>query len=643
MLQRSSAGWFISHIRRPSFWLLVILFILITVPYYSETLQPPFWRDITSDLGLDRHAYERILYLLPIIWAGFLFGRKGAFITSVCALASMLPRAVIISESTGDAIFESSAVFLVGNLAGFALESMHKERRRRTQLAALNKTALVISRSLELGPILDSSINSIIDVMKVDAVQVFLLNEDAGELTLAAYKGISQQFVEGVDRLKLGEGLNGEVAQKGMPAYVENASTDPRLTRMVLREENIQSMLIVPIKSKEKVLGTISVGMRSYRQFREDEVELLIGIANQMGVAVENARLYEQQREFNQKLLASEERYRQLFENAHDAIWLNDLQQNIIAANDSCVRLTGYSLDELRRLKSRDLLTEESRTDVATSEDMLHQSKAIGQLLEVKLVKKDKSEAYVQLSTSPLFSGEQLVAFQHIARDITEEKRMRDAQEYYLRQVTMAQEEERKRVARELHDDTIQELIVLSRELDELASKADGLTEDEQQQLDRLWQQTNNIIAGVRRMSQDLRPATLDRLGLLPSLDWLASNIREHTGIVVEVTSSGNQRRVAPEIELVLFRIIQEALSNVWRHSNATNAEVSVEFKDSGTRITVVDNGKGFHVPIGVRGLTKDGKLGLAGMHERAKLLDGIVVVESEPGKGTSVIIEAPV
>ena len=643
MAQRFSTSQLISLIRCYSFWLLVILFVLITVPYYAEALQPTFWENITSDLGLDRHAFERILYLFPIIWAGFLFGQKGAFITSVFALASMLPRAIIISESTGDAIFESCAVFFVGNLAGFALESMHKERRRRTQLAALNQTSLVISRSLELDPILDSSIKSIIDVMKVDAVQVFLLNESVGELTLAAYKGISQRFADGVDRLKLGEGLNGEVAQTGVPVYVKNASTDPRLTRLVLKEYNIQSMLIVPMKSKEKVLGTISVGMRRYRQFREDEVDLLIGIANQMGVAVENARLYEQQREFTTKLLASEERYRQLFENAHDAIWLNDLKQNIIAANDSCVRLTGYSLNELRSLKSQDLLTEESRADVATSEEMLRRGKSIGKLLEVRLVKKDKSEAYVQLSTGPLFSDEKLTAFQHIARDITEEKRMRDAQAYYLRQVTMAQEEERKRVARELHDDTIQELIVLSRELDELSSKADALTEDEKQQFDRLWQQTNNIIAGVRRMSQDLRPATLDRLGLLPSLEWLASNIREHTGIAVEVTSSGKQRRVTPEKELVLFRIIQEALNNVWRHSNATNAEVRVEFKDGETKITVEDNGKGFYVPVGIGGFAKDGKLGLAGMQERAKLLDGVVVVESEPGKGTSVFIQAPV
>ena len=167
-------------------------------------------------------------------------------------------------------------------------------------------------------------------------------------------------------------------------------------------------------------------------------------------------------------------------------------------------------------------------------------------LLEVTLVKKDGTEAYVQLSINPLFSNGRLMAFQHIARDMTKEKRMRENQHFYLRQVTMAQEEERKRIARELHDDTIQELIVHSRELDELGSKAGGLSENERLQLDKLWHQTNSIISGVRRLSQDLRPATLDRLGLLSSLEWLASNVKEHSGITVEVISHGVQRRQVP-------------------------------------------------------------------------------------------------
>lgn len=642
MLQRLSIHRLTGIFHRPEFWIIVALFILISVPHYDETLHPPFVNRFFELVGIDRHAFERILYILPIVLSGFWFGHRGAYVASVVALAIMLPRALLISPSIGDALFETAIIFFMGNLVGFVFASLHKERRRRMQLDVLYQTSLVVSQSLQLGPVLNSSMDSVVRVMKVDVAQVFLVDDEAGDLMLAAYRGLSQNVAEGVDRLKIGEGLNGMVVQTGMPTYVENASTDPRLTRVVMRDDSIGSMLIVPLKSKDKVMGTLCVGMRSYRKFHQDEVSLLTGIGNQIGVAVENARLYQQEQESTERLRSSEERYRQLFQNAHDAIWLHDLQENIIAANDSFLSLTGYSLEELRNIKAHYLISADHEADIDFIEDGSQEGVVTGRLLEATLVRKDNTEAYVQLSTNRVFSDGQLVAFQHIARDVTEEKRMRDNQRFYLQRVTMAQEEERKRIARELHDDTVQGLIVLSRELDEISSKASGLSDQERARLDRLWQQTNGIIAGVRRLSQDLRPAILDRLGLLPSLEWLASNLKEYSAIAVDVVTEGDERRLDPEIELVLFRIIQEALNNVWRHSQATTAQIIVVFGDRTIRIMVKDDGQGFHVPVGIGDLAKDGKLGLAGMQERVRLLNGTVTVASEQGEGTVVTVDVP-
>ena len=644
MVERLRASRLMSVVRRPGFWLLAAILILITIPHYGEALeQPAFLTHLTENLGLDRHALERIFYLAPIIWAGFLFGRRGAVVVSLVALACMLPRAIFISEHTGDALFETGAVFIVGNVVAFTFRSLHKERVRRVQLAALNQISGVASQSLELDQILNTSIDSVIGVMKVDAALVFLMDEEAGELTLTAHQGVSEGFVQGLGRIKLGEGFNGRVAESGEPLSVEDASHDLSLTKMAVSDEGIRSQLIVPLKSKGKVMGTLCVAMRSHRQFHQDEVELLTAIGNQIGVAVENAHLYKLEREIAEQLRASEERYRELFENAHDAIWLHDLQGNVIAANKSFVRLTGYSMEELGNLKADDLLAEGCIDSVRGLEAPLLEGEEMGRLSEATLVKKDKSEASVQLSTSPVFSSGRVEAFQHVARDVTEEKRMRENLRFYLQQVTRAQEEERKRIARELHDDTIQALVVLSRQLDDLASKAKGLSKDEKLQLEILWQQTNTIMEGMRRLSQDLRPATLDRLGLLPALEWLASDVEKHSGITVEVKTAGAERRVAPEAELVLFRIVQEALRNVWRHSEATSAQVTVEFYDNKTRMTVKDDGKGFNLRSSMGDLTKDGRLGLAGMQERARLLGGSFKLESEPGKGTTVTIEAPI
>lgn len=267
----------------------------------------------------------------------------------------------------------------------------------------------------------------------------------------------------------------------------------------------------------------------------------------------------------------------------------------------------------------------------------------MGHLSEATLIKKDKSEASVQLSTNPLFRNGQLVAFQHIARDVTEEKRMRENLSFYLREFTKAQEEERNRIARELHDDTIQALVVLSRQLDNLASSGKGFSKDKRAVLEHLWQQTNSVIQDVRRLSQDLRPPMLDRLGLIPSLEWLVTDVSRYSGIAIKPQVLGTERRMPPEAELMLFRIAQEALRNMWRHSQATEAEIIVEFDVGRIRITVKDNGKGFDLPKSVGDLTRSGKLGLAGMQERVQLLGGNITLESKPGKGTSIIVEAPI
>jgi len=642
-VQRLSFRGWVRVVFRPGFWLLVALLVLITIPHYREVVaQPSLFTDILANIGLNRHAFERIAYLVPIIWAGFLFGWRGAVAVSIIALACMLPRAIFISPSPKDALFETSAVFIVGNLVAFGFESLRREREHRVRLAALNHISSVISQSLELEQILNSSIDSIIDVMDVDVVLIFLIDEEAGELALHAHRGVSDSFVQSVGSLKLGEGLNGMVAQTGEPAFIKDASKDPRLTKMAVKEEGIRSQIIVPLKSKGKVMGTLSVAMRRYRQFRPDEGELLAAIGNQIGVAVENARLYGQEHKVAEQLRASEERYRELFQNAHDAIWVHDMDGDIVSANAAAARLTGYEVEELCCMNVKSFLSGESLNLAKEIRAKLLQGELVVQPYEQKLITKEGAEAILKLTTNVVEVNGKPVGFQHIARDVTQEKRMQESLRFYLGQITIAQEEERKRIARELHDETIQSLVVLARQLDDIASSSKGLSEYKRILLEMLREQVNSVMADVRRLSQDLRPSALDRLGLVPALEWLASDIQKRSGIDIKVETHGISRRFSPEVELVLFRIAQEALRNVWRHSQATGAEVTVEFGERKIRITVNDNGKGFDLPDATGDLVKQGRLGLAGMQERIQLVGGSLRIESKPGKGTTVVIEAP-
>ena len=659
-----SSNPFLKVVRKPGFWFILVLLVLISLSYYWEPLMyPEFFNRVMADLRLERHAFERILYLAPIIWAGFLFGWGGVVITSVVALALMLPRAVYISSFTRDAIFETVTVFIIGNVIAFSFNALGKARDRRTQLekaqgelqanvrvirenekrlAALHQISSTVSQSLDLNEVLNNAIDNVMDVMKIDVAWIFLYDEATRELTLKAYRGATEEFARGVDKLKLGEGFSGKVAESGQPMLIKDASSDPRLVREVIVKQHLHSTLVVPLSSKGKVSGTLCAAMRSQRDFHKEEIELLTAIGNQISVAVENARLYQRQQEGAEELRVSEQRFRQLFENAYDAIWLHDLNDNVVAANQACAGLTGYSLDELRTVKAYALFTEESRAIVRRGERPLISGETESHLTEVKMVRKDGSEAFVQLSTSPVSAAGKIIGFQHIARDISEQMRMQENQRFYLQQATRAQEEERKRISRELHDETIQSLVALSRRLDALSATGESLPENVRSGIEELWQQTNDIMKEVRRLSQDLRPAALDRLGLLPALEWLAADMSQYSGIETKLKVMGTERRFPEEVELVLFRITQEALRNVWRHAGATSAEVIVVFYQDKTRIVISDNGKGFEIPGTIGDLARDGKLGLAGMRERARLVGGSLKVQSQPGKGTTITIEIP-
>jgi len=250
---------------------------------------------------------------------------------------------------------------------------------------------------------------------------------------------------------------------------------------------------------------------------------------------------------------------------------------------------------------------------------------------------------WLHFTASPIRddNGEIIGAIETL-EDITERKVAEDNLRYYLREITRAQEAERKRIARELHDDTAQLLGSLSRQLDNFIRKKHGFAPNEVLILKDLQAQLNRGVQGVDRFVQDLRPSLLDDLGLIPALRSLARGLQESDGIGVDLKVLGGERRFSPDVELLLFRIVQEALNNTRRHAQASEAQVVVEFAEDRTKVTITDNGRGFELPGRLDDFTRSGKLGLAGMQERAQLLCGTLEVKSTPGKGTTVMVEVP-
>jgi two-component system sensor histidine kinase DegS len=343
------------------------------------------------------------------------------------------------------------------------------------------------------------------------------------------------------------------------------------------------------------------------------------------------------------KLRLSEQNYRELFQNASDAIWVHDLEGAIIAANRAAEKMTSYTLDELLCKNVTEFLSENAHALASMVKSKLLRGEPVEPRYEQRLFRRDGTEAIVELTTRLITHDGQPVAFHNIARDVTQERKMRDSLRFYLREVLAAQEEERKRIARELHDDAGQSLLLLTHRLDAIASDPrNKLSEPVQEELTQLHSLAVETLGGLRRYAQELRPAILDDLGLVAALEWMADNLITENGIDVDVQLDMQGGELPHEAQLALFRIAQEALSNIRRHAQASKVVIRLESAAGRLRMLITDNGKGFEVPVQITDLSIGGKLGLIGMQERAQLLRGTLSIQSELGKGTTVTVDIP-
>ncbi len=207
----------------------------------------------------------------------------------------------------------------------------------------------------------------------------------------------------------------------------------------------------------------------------------------------------------------------------------------------------------------------------------------------------------------------------------------------YLEAVTTGQEEERRRLARDLHDDTIQSLIALNQQI-QLAQMS-ASDEASAARLATMQQMAGQIVADLRRLTRDLRPIYLEDLGLVPALEMLARDISQAIALPISFETIGRERRLSPDVELALYRIAQEALSNVARHSQAKKAVVCLEFTDDAVRLTVRDDGQGFAVPESPAEMAPSGHFGLLGVQERAEAIGARLQIQSAAGAGTQLTV----
>lgn len=224
---------------------------------------------------------------------------------------------------------------------------------------------------------------------------------------------------------------------------------------------------------------------------------------------------------------------------------------------------------------------------------------------------------------------------QLVLRDVTEEHRHQRERERYTSSVLRGQEEQRRQLAQELHDQPVQALISVCHHLDMVPQRA-SLPADTVASLEQTRSLVERTVQELRELARGLRPPTLDDLGLATSLGHLLDELEERTGVRTQFTVSGDERRLGPEVEGALYRIAQEAVRNVERHAAAGQVRMELAF-DRGVQFTVCDNGRGFlPPPAGCAGTG----LGLLGIQERSALLRGQLDITSSPGHGTTICVK---
>ncbi|WP_216323407.1 GAF domain-containing protein [Deinococcus aestuarii] len=480
-----------------------------------------------------------------------------------------------------------------------------------------------------------------------------LLGEDQSDRALAEASRLATLALNaGRGLIALMEGETGEVSRCAAfnlppPAAADLAgllSQVGRGPRPLTRRSALPgagSALIVPLRGGaggDTVLGFLYADDPGVDPPSDRVLQLARSVADQMALTLTRERLLA-------ALAREEARYRQLAEGAHDLILSADPSGTVTYANPAATRLLAPLTGPLVGASLLGLATPASRPALQVAWDAAHTHPAGGRA-EIEV-----AGYRLEVRLSAVRPGGVLHGVLTVARDLSELQTLADEIQRrgqaleaatsrtlelrsYLTLFTQAQEEERRRISRELHDDTAQVLVATTRRVARLARELGG---EQRARADDILGDLGAAIESVRRFARNLRPSVLDDLGLLPALEWLVSQAQTDARLEV----SGAERRLPPTLELTVFRLAQEALTNVDRHARAASAAIRVAFEENGVRVAISDDGQGF-TQAQAQARAQEGHLGLLGLRERVTLAGGELEVDSEPGRGTTLRFRLP-
>jgi PAS domain S-box-containing protein len=527
---------------------------------------------------------------------------------------------------------------------------------RETEI--LRDANIALTENLSLDNILETLLDYLIKLVPYDSANVMLRRDDSQFVVSALRRYEGFQDVETTRAIAFDGNTNPllrRICLTKQSVVVPDTHHEPEW-QLVNGADHVRNWMGVPLVASGKVIGLYSVDKTHPNFFKPEHARLAETLAARAASAIQNAQLFQQTQHYvteletrigerkraEEALRESEERYRELFENARDAIYVHDLDGKYTSVNRAAEALSGYRRDEILGRHFTEFVAGDHIEHVRDC--LLSKLENEGETTyEVEVIAKDGRRVPVEVSSRAIYENGVIVGVQGTARDITERKQAQDTLRIFSRQLIEAQEDERRRIARDLHDQIGQALTAVKMNLYTVQRFCQGA--EAAHCLKDNIDAVDEALRLVRDISVDLRPPLLDDLGLPTALCWYVDRYEKRAGVATEVIIElpNQNERFSRDLETACFRIAQEALTNVARHARATHVLLQLTRTPTTLEMVIRDDGIGFDPGALRKRACRVATLGLVGMQERAHAAGGAVAIHSHLSRGTEVRFSVPV
>ena len=542
---------------------------------------------------------------------------------------------------------------MTSNLVGL----LAREKAIRQETEILRDANIALTENLSLERVLETLLDYLSKLVPYDSANVMLRNGRSQFVVSALRRYEGFQDVQTTRAIAFDANENPlleRICETKQSLVVEDTHSEPEW-QWVPGADHVRNWMGVPLVASGKVIGLYSVDKTEPNFFKPEHARIAETLAARAASAIQNAQLFEQSQHYvgeleeriaernrvEAALRQSEERYRELFENARDAMYVHDLQGTYTSINHAAEKLSGYARDEIVGHNFSEFIAAEHIKQVR--ERFCNKLAKRGETTyEVEIIGKDGRRVPVEVSSRAIYENGVIVGVQGTARDITERKLAQDALQMFSRQLIEAQEDERRRIARELHDQIGQVLTAVKMNLH--AVRRVCHTKEATVHIKDNIEAVDEALRLVRDLSVDLRPPLLDDLGLVTALHWYVDRYARRTEVSAEVLIEVKDpnERFSRDVETACFRIAQEALTNIARHAHANRVWLRLRKKQNTLILTIKDDGVGFDPRSLRRRAPRTATLGLLGMQERAHAANGILEINAAISRGTEIRLEIP-